>query len=75
MLDNFNLEIENKAAYHNGNYIEAVTEYQNEHPEFDFYAIVDLLDPIVKKKVELTYFMQGYFPDKKPGRSLDDIFK
>jgi hypothetical protein len=75
MLDTFNSDIERRAAKFNGDYMQAMIDYQEEHPTMDFYDMKEQLDPIVLHKVQLTAYQHNHFRDKKVAKSLDDIFK
>jgi hypothetical protein len=72
-LDNFNLEIEKRAAAHPTNsYIEAIKDFVEEK-EMDEYDVVELLHPIIIEKVKNEFRQRSYFPGEKTA-TLDAFF-
>jgi hypothetical protein len=73
MLDNFNLDIEQRAL-RDGGLIEAIVNLCEEKGIVDFEDVVEQLHPIVLDKLKAEYYTKNYFPDKKIENNLKDFF-
>lgn len=73
MLDQFNLEIEKKAL-RDGSYREAVINFSAEK-DIEIEEVVELLNPIIKKKIEDEFINANAIPSRKVKTSLANIFK
>lgn len=73
MLDNFNLDIEQRAA-RTGSYIEAIIELCEEKNIPEFEDVVEMLNPIVLDKIKMEYIQKNYIPELKIENSLKEFF-
>jgi hypothetical protein len=73
MLNSFNLDIE-KRALSLGSYREAVLGYAEEK-DMEVEDVVDLLNTIIKKKIEHEFINANLFPSKKNITKLENFFK
>jgi len=60
-------------ASNSDSYIEAICDFSKEH-EIEIEEIVDNLDPILKKQVEIEFIRKNYFPNRKLEGSMDEFF-
>ena len=74
MLDNFNLDIVQRAA-RDGGLIEAIVNLCEEKGIWDFEDVVELLDPIVLEKLKMEFYLRNYIPEKKIDNSLKRFFE
>jgi len=74
-MDGINLLIERFKQDNNiETYIETVLDFAVHH-EIEVEEIVDNIDSNLKKKIEVEFIKNNYFPNRKIECTLDDFFK
>jgi len=74
-MEGINLLIERfKINYGYAGYIETIVDFAAEH-DIEIEEIVDNIDGILKKKVEMEFIKKNWFPNKKIETSLEDFLE
>ena len=74
-MEGINLLIERFKISHNySGYIETIVDFAEEY-EVEIEEIVDNIDGNLKRKVEIEFIKNNWFPDKKIENSMEDFLK
>ncbi len=74
-MEGINLLIEkHKMRYKFVSYIETIVDFAKEH-DIEVEEIVDSIDKNLKKKVEVEFIKNNWFPNKKIETSLDSFME
>lgn len=74
MLDNFNLNLIKKSKQENGSLIDAIIIFCEEHTEYDFEDVVELLNPIILENLKTEFYTKKYIPAKIINNSMKNLF-